>query len=277
MMWLSRGRARLSAGTFCWLWLLIGVLSGAPIVGNDVSASETSLLTGQAPSAAVVTTLHATRSPKHTPGVELTLDEVKREPGRHGTRITYRLNTSGFPRDKTYRLEVSSLSLSKPVTWVSGIRSDESGSLTNGKSPKDELIELTKLSLAVEDYNDGEFYMVAAVSDDGAVYAADRVYPFPIAADDGGCRVWAELLGKNRKTFGIMGSGFSTNSPVKTASWEDDERDRREGVERVGPDGVFAALVTHRKSGGVGTFSATGDSCSVVLLYNFGGKAKGPR
>jgi hypothetical protein len=49
--------------------------------------------------------------------------------------------------------------------------------------------------------------MIEVISEDGTVYASDRVYPFPIESSDRDCHVWAELISKNRKSFGIMGLG----------------------------------------------------------------------
>jgi hypothetical protein len=70
-------------------------------------------------------TLHWPRSQKQTPGVELMLEEVQRSPGRRGTQIAYRIVSNGFPRDKTYKLQTSSLSSPKSATWVSSIEVSE--------------------------------------------------------------------------------------------------------------------------------------------------------
>ena len=57
----------------------------------------------QTPTNAPVATLHFPKNAKQTAGVSLTLDEVSRERGgRHGTKIAYRVTTSGFPSGKTY-------------------------------------------------------------------------------------------------------------------------------------------------------------------------------
>jgi hypothetical protein len=208
-------------------------------------------------------TFHAPKTAKQTLGVALTLTELSRQPGRRGTRVIYRVTTAGFPDNKTYRLETSSLSDPVPTVWLRNIRA-ESGTLAAGEGADKASVDLSKLNLTIEEYNEGEFFMVEVTSDDGAVYAADRVYPFPIVASDGDCLVWAELLNKNRKSFGIMGNGFVPGSPLETISWEDNRSDHKNSLEQAGPDGRFTIQVTHRRSGGRAAFSATGKHCSVL-------------
>jgi len=147
-------------------------------------------------------TLHWPRSQKQTPGVELTLEEVKRSTGRRGTQIAYRIVSNGFPRDKTYKLQTSSLSSPKPTTWVTSIEVSETGALTAGRL-NNQPMELSKFTLTIDDYNKGEFFMIEVVSEDGTVYARDRVHPFSIEARDGECRVLAELVTKDKKSFVI--------------------------------------------------------------------------
>jgi hypothetical protein len=79
------------------------------------------------------------------------------------------------------------------------------------------------------------------------------------------------------KAFAILGLGFGPNSEVRTASSEDGGKDLKEGPAQVGPNDLFGAGVEHRKSGGIGTFVAVGQSCQVTLQYQFGRQAKGPQ
>ena len=146
-----------------------------------------------------------------------------------------------------------------------------SGSLNGGTS-----VPMSELRLSIEDYNQGEFYMAEVISDDGGVYAVDRVYPFPIEAKDAGCHLWAELLKKDRKQFLIIGTGFGAGTDVRTVSSEGDGHDQMGKTERVAAGDLFVVQVLHRKSGGVGTFVATGEQCKITLQYNFGRNAKGP-
>lgn len=221
-------------------------------------------------------TLHYPRSPKQTPGVELTLEEAEREPGRRGTRIGYRIVSKGFPSGKAYRLQTSSLKSPKPTTSMTAIEISGTGSLTTGRIGN-QAIDLSQFTLAIEDYNKGEFLMIEVLSEDGAVYASDRVHPFPIESRNGDCRLWAELLNKDRKMFGIAGAGFGPNADVRISSSEEKETDTKKGVQRVGPDGMFMVAVSHRAGGGFGTFAAAADTCEVTLRYAFGNQAKGPQ
>ncbi len=84
-------------------------------------------MTAQTPVDPVASTLHSRQSAKQTPGTVVTLEEVKREQGRHGTRITYRIATSGFPRAETLRMQISSLAISKPSVSSLGFRPTNRG------------------------------------------------------------------------------------------------------------------------------------------------------
>ncbi len=139
-----------------------------------------------------------------------------------------------------------------------------------------EIVKFANFNYAIEDFNKGEAFRVEMVGEEGSVYAADEVFPFPIEARDGKCHLWAALLTEDRKTFGILGEGFGPDTEVRTASYEDDGKDLKEGIAKVGPNDVFGAGVWHTKRGGRGTFSATGPSCQVTLKYDFGRQAKGP-
>ena len=217
-----------------------------------IACTESAAFAGQV-SDPVVSTLHSLRNAKQTPGTVVTLEEVKREPGRHGTRVTYRTATSGFPRGKTLRLQVSSLATPKPQTIISGIQADESGALT-GKTGDGPTVALSKFDLTIDEYNNGEPFKIELISDDGSIYAADEVFPFPIEARKGTCHLWATMLNKDRNTFGILGEGFGPDTEVRTASSEDGGKDLKEGMVKVGPNDVFAAGVSHTKRGGRGTF-----------------------
>ena len=137
-------------------------------------------------------------------------------------------------------------------------------------------MDLSKFTVMIDNYNKGEFFMIEVVSEDGSVYARDRVHPFPIEARDGDCRVFAELVTKDRKNLGITGIGFGSSTDIRTTSSEDDGSDTKNSTERVSSDGSFLLVVTHRRHGGVGTFVATGATCEVTLRYEFGRQAKGP-
>ena len=75
--------------------------------------------------------------------------------------------------------------------------------------------------------------MIEVISEDGTVYASDRVYPFPIESSDRDCHVWAELISKNRKSFGIMGLGFMSNTEVRWKWAEEGGKPPMEGVASV--------------------------------------------
>jgi len=104
--------------------------------------------------------------------------------------------SKGFLRGKTYTLRISSSSSPTPVTWVTSIEVSDTGSLTVGRV-QNQPVEPSKLSVTIEQYNKGEFFMIEVVSEDGTVYSRERVHPFPIEARNGECRVFAELVTKS--------------------------------------------------------------------------------
>jgi hypothetical protein len=69
--------------------------------------------------------------------------------------------------------------------------------------------------------------MVEVVSEDGALYTRDRVFPFPIEARNGECRLLAELVTKDRN-FAITGIGFAQAPILGGTSSEDDGKGHEE-------------------------------------------------
>jgi hypothetical protein len=123
------------------------------VTGADGPAVSTA---SQTPVHPVTLTLHSPRNPKQTLGTIVTLEEVKREQGRRGTRVTYRIATSGFSPAKTLRMQFSSLSIGKSVVILTGIQADESGSLARGKFKDGTSAQLANFDFTLEDYNKGE-------------------------------------------------------------------------------------------------------------------------
>jgi hypothetical protein len=158
---------------------------------------------------------------------------------------------------------------------VAAIEASDTGALAVGRV-NDQPVDLSKFTFAIENYNRGEFFMIEAVSEDGAVYARDRVHPFPIEGRDGGCHLWAELASADKRNFAITGSGFGPDTDVRINFSEEGAPQSQQGSQRVGPDGVFTTSAGHRSRGGAAAFVAAGDSCQVTLRYDFGRQAKGP-
>ena len=132
---------------------------------------------------------------------------------------------------------------------------------------------IEKLTVSIEDYNEGEAMLVEAVADDGSIYAVDKVYPFPLVATDGPCQVWAELVDESRKQFLISGWGFEAGEQVNVSST--DGHDPKEFMQPVEESGGFLSVVLHGRSGGTAVFSADGAHCQPTLTYPFGNKSKG--
>ena len=102
----GRGTLQLSCAFTCLL-AVVGA-DGVAVSAMSVVIREGGVSTGNSlrlrlRPTRVTSTLHFPRNAKQTPGTVITLDEMKREKGRRGTRTTYRVSTSGFAPDKTYR------------------------------------------------------------------------------------------------------------------------------------------------------------------------------
>jgi hypothetical protein len=211
---------------------------------------------------------HAPRSTRQPPGVTLVLDEVRREKGRKSTIIVYRVQTSGFPQDKTYEVLLSSL----VTKWerqilFSGLRADASGTLIYAP-------DIKTITMKLEDYNRGESYRIEVVAEDESLYSSDTVFPFPIESQDGSCQVWAVLVSKDRRNFAMQGSGFHPSDVVRFYST--DGHDPREWTDTVDETGSFLSAINHGRKEGTAQFSVTAPGCKVTLSYDFGRKAKGP-
>ena len=199
--------------------------------------------------------------PEHTPGVEFTLEEVSRSKNNGLTVVDYQPKLSGVPQGKTYQLWMrpsfsDAVPLSLPNLPLDNLSPNASGQL------------VVPISFNANRYHKGEPYELQIRSNDETVHAVVKVFPFPILAEQDGCRIWVEFVKDNFKEATIWGDGFEPDASVTLST--QDGRDQREQQVTVPPSGIFSRDVKHRNRGGEADLSAVSSSCSVTLSYNYG-------
>jgi hypothetical protein len=190
-----------------------------------------------------------------TPGVQLTLQETKREHTARGTEVTYRIVESGLPDDKTYQL------------WAQTVP----GSF-RALGPVSEVLLGGTLYWTLHGYVKGEAFRIIVTSTDRTVQVFAEVYPFPIEGKDGSCRLWVEPLSHQGTTFAIYGEGFGADEDVTTISQSGGESIRK--AEKAHSDGTLpvhtVAPAVIGKQSGTATFIAAGQSCAPTVNYEWG-------
>jgi len=217
------------------------------------------------------------------PAAHLELKEAQRKQGRHGTAITYHIESSGFPAGKTYSLWMMLSGDHKTRPVLSGYLANATGALVcAGQSqpgappvPGSHCYPLERASLDVDNYHNGEPVDFAIVSTDGTVRAYARAYPFPIQAQDGKCTLNVELENTKFTSFVLRGAGFEPGEKVTTSS--SFGKDQAAGTQLASESGEFAAEVqvdVPGKNSGTATFAAAGKSCHPSVTYDWGKAAK---
>ena len=201
---------------------------------------------------------HGGGLPETTPGVQLALEEVARE-GESTTKVSFKIMASGFPTDKTYQLFSYSLS-----QYNEGLKPVSLGEFPPEALPR----------MAIQKYTEGEWLQVALISSDLTIAAFAEAIPFPIEAKSGSCRIWLKLISSVGIQFTVHGEGYEAGEPV-TAVWHIEEAAIKETWE-ADSAGSFQKALMHGlrvTEGGLATFSAIGESCDLLLEYEWGQRA----
>ena len=204
-------------------------------------------------------TFQAPPPPEHTSGVEFTLEEVGRSENNGSTRVDYQPTASGFPQG-LYRLWIVPSFGTPNLVPNIDFSPDASGEM------------VMRVSLFVTQYHKGEPYELQLRSSDETVHAFVKVFPFPILAEQDGCRVWVEFLKDDFKEVAIWGDGFDPGANLTLTT--QDGRDDRAQQFTVPPNGRFSRDVKHRDRGGEGSLRAVSSSCTVTLTYDHGRQAE---
>ena len=208
-----------------------------------------------------------------TPGLELTLEEVKRESIDNDAAVVYHLLASGFAGNKIYGVWVRRLGRA-PELVLTDLHVHRSGSLILGRGRMLEEILFTAVRFAR-----GEPYEIGVISIEGGLRAFAKSIPFPITAKGygGRCRLTVELLSPKGTTFAIEGEGFDRHEELVTRSQSDGEviehtieTTRQEGFLTI----LLPAVIGVRE--GPATFSAMGKFCNATVEYQWGPSALEP-
>ncbi len=208
--------------------------------------------------------------PAHaTPGIVLTLTELRREPVGGKTDVAFRLtaagNTSGKPLRVWHRPRGGAAAL------VPGVYLAESGKLMSSAAGTE--AELHAYGLAR-----GEVYDLAALAADGSVAAYVRRVPFPLEAREGGRRISAELGSANADTWMVQGEGFAPHEELNATLQSGD--DVHLDVVTAGPDGTFTRMLfpatQFKRSAGTAGYKVVCSTGTLVLNFRWGAGALTP-
>ncbi len=124
----------------------------------------------------------------------------------------------------------------------------------------------------IREYVKGAPLRMIVISTDQTVKAFAEVYPFPIEANDGSCRLWVELISTQGTAFAIYGEGFGVEEEVTASSRSDGEIIRK--TQQASPDGtlpvvIIAPAVVGKRSG-TASFTVAGKSCAPTVNYEWG-------
>src|SRR6058998_2272097 len=165
-----------------------------------------------------------------SPGVHLTLKEVKRGSERGRSRIDYELVASGLPSTKLFTLW-GNLIGEGPTALFTGISGDSSGAWTctdstahaaEARAPGTHwCLYGYKLAFPAWGFAPSEPYRFALISTDETVHAYATAYPWPVEAASGTCHLLVGLIRRNE--FAIDGEGFQPGEEVHTTSRSDQE------------------------------------------------------
>lgn len=195
------------------------------------------------------------------PGVSVTTKETSRRSTGKQTVVSYRIMTSGLPKDKTYELLLTSFDL-QPRPIAQGFTLDESGQVLGG--PNDPL----DLGLVAAK---GEPKRFSLVSEDGQAKAFFYVTPFPVRGTDKGCSIEELLLTQNAEAVLIEGSGFAPDVAVHMKALSETEPHEADlKADASGDVSTVLLPFVKGKTDGTGkvTFSTT--ACSPSLTYQWG-------
>jgi predicted enzyme related to lactoylglutathione lyase len=210
-----------------------------------------------------------------TPGVRLTFQEQSQTTVEGRPAVTYSVDITGLPKDKTYALWQKWLD--GKIALFGQFHFDDSGVLVGSLGSErsiNQKMPLSKVTFHFYQMFRGEPANFALVSTDidQTVKAFANFVPFPLQAKgDGGCSLSMELLSQKGRLFGFMVEGFKPDEEVTTVSKSGGEI--LEEKQKAPADGRFAAIGDPGvigSAGGSASFQASGKACEVILNYEWG-------
>jgi hypothetical protein len=204
-----------------------------------------------------------------TPGVQLTLQELRRWTKGPKQGVDYGLVVSGLPKDKVFKLWHKNLGREPEFTSLTVYLNSSGEVVFEGSDRKRGMLKQVRLS--VVDFAKGEPLEYALISTDQTVRAFTRVVLFPIEAKDGECLLSVELASREGDLFLVIGQGFESEGEVTTESRSDGEV--LKGKQPLSHDGKFANIASPAVKGkrsGKASFTAFGKGCNPTVDYEWG-------
>jgi hypothetical protein len=209
-------------------------------------------------------------SADQTPGVEVRFQEIRRIPDAvAGTRIRYRVTTSGFPADRKYTVAFEGLEEAEAAT-LTDVRADGTGTLREGHL-NGKKFDVARDFVEIKNYTRGEPYTVRVVSSDRQVSAHATVFPFPIHAACGDRLFWVALVSTAYDRYELRGRGFVAGEQVAVHVLAGEADQTADLV--AAADGTLRHTLTHRGSGEA-RVELTAASCQATLEYAFGERGR---
>jgi hypothetical protein len=207
------------------------------------------------------------------PGMSLTLKETGRTPTPDGVKITYQLQGTGFTPD--LKLSLLRWPLNQNVeTLMDGITVNAAGTAICEATAGGSCSKTTKPGAPIEvtaTLAKGEALRVALIAPDKKHGAAVALVPFPIAAEDKGCKLQAIRGSKNNELVLIKGEGFTTTDTFVAGSESFGEK--HPITAKPNPDGHFVVALTPWVTGhdsGDTVVYAQNATCSPTLSFHWG-------
>ena len=202
------------------------------------------------------------------PGARLAVVEIVRTSPAGGEGFNYRLQATGLPGDKTFRLEVRRVGGEVGRMPIGALHLDAAGRLVTERN-----VRLEQHVLGTGPVFKGEPLELALVAEDGSGQVVARVVPAPIEARGiGDCRLSVELMEPTGKIFMIRGEGFDPGEDVRLLDISENEV--MGDSKRISSTGRFELVILPAvvgKAGGEASISAIGRACSVPALpYKWG-------
>jgi hypothetical protein len=208
-----------------------------------------------------------------TPPLSIKLVELRRVPSDTGTQVFYKPHFQGLRPGKNYEL----------YTQIKGVT--EKPALTERFVPTSQgWVGLARkklmdnYELAANGFQKGLGMEIIVAGPGGKETASDKVFPFPIEARDGGCRVWLQLIDRNGKVFEVGGTGFFPGEVLTTLSISGNEKVPGRFPSSSG--GEFPAVILMpENSEGVhrARFEVKGQNCAPAVDYTWGEEALKPQ
>lgn len=222
---------------------MLAYLDGSGVIAEPlVRAAQSEEKSGQPPS-----------------GPRLAFRETSRDASPSGELVHFALQADGFPQGKSH--SVTGRWMNGKTSVIKGLRLDESGRVLTEKGEE--------LNLVLGKMFRGEFIEFTLAADDGSAKASVEIALFPIeAVGNGGCRLKVRPMSIRGDSFHIAGSGFRPDQEVRVVE-SFDGRVVQDKYKAKG-DGSLKIVVLPGRGGGEASLTASDDSCSVTVRYNWG-------